>query len=599
MTAKLTLKNNSITLRLCNCMLIKFFSLIFLLFAFFIETGCQRNISPQALKAIDFFDNQQYSLAVIEFRKLLDRYPKDILYQYYLGASLVEINSSPSEANEYLKTATIKNTINKAWYYLGKNYYRQFKFKEAETAFNAFNKNVSWLENRNMETAIELERLKFAPDFFSNAIQLLIFDKIVTTKDSIFLVINSFSKSNNCICGTSENDFTLCKNRMKVGQYFYFSKQTNSRTQDKDIFRIQKLTDSSWSDPQNLGNIINSTSDEDYPYFDYNSGTLFFASKGHESVGGFDIFKSEYDSIKREWEKPQRLPFPINSPWDDFYWIDDGKSAYLISNRENNLGKVTIYHVEKPLPSKLVSISAGDEMLQLCMFKTQKKPLNLTLSPSGLAASKKDTVFFINDTLLHVLSMALESQRKCDSAIIDSKKCKLLLDNINDKEKRAILFTRIKQDEKFSAKIQSSINQFYAKANTILRNNSTYQKVNKDSLNSEKFNFSITDTSFYSKLNPIPSETKMPAGIVYRIQLGVFSKPVDYKLFGGIQPVSAEFSQDKKIIKYYAGLFKRFIEADNSLNKVKEYGFKEAFVIAYYNNKKIPVERAKEFERNQ
>jgi hypothetical protein len=44
-------------------------------------------------------------------------------------------------------------------------------------------------------------------------------------------------------------------------------------------------------------------------------------------------------------------------------------------------------------------------------------------------------------------------------------------------------------------------------------------------------------------------------------------------------------------------MFKYFTEADNSLNKVKEHGFKEAFIVAYYNTKKIPVDRAKEFEK--
>jgi N-acetylmuramoyl-L-alanine amidase len=115
---------------------------------------------------------------------------------------------------------------------------------------------------------------------------------------------------------------------------------------------------------------------------------------------------------------------------------------------------------------------------------------------------------------------------------------------------------------------------------------------------SEKNNFSIDDTLVYSESNPIPSDVAIPEGIVYRIQLGVFRKFIEFKAFGGIHPISIEFLQDKKIIKYYVGLFKSYIEADSSLNKVKEYGFKEAFIIAYYNKKKIPVDRAKESEKN-
>jgi N-acetylmuramoyl-L-alanine amidase len=64
-----------------------------------------------------------------------------------------------------------------------------------------------------------------------------------------------------------------------------------------------------------------------------------------------------------------------------------------------------------------------------------------------------------------------------------------------------------------------------------------------------------------------------------------------------MSPVSAEFLNDGKMIKYYVGLFNRFHDADAALIKVKAAGFKEAFILAYFNKKKIPLERAKELEK--
>jgi len=54
----------------------------------------------------------------------------------------------------------------------------------------------------------------------------------------------------------------------------------------------------------------------------------------------------------------------------------------------------------------------------------------------------------------------------------------------------------------------------------------------------------------------------------------------------------------KKLIKYYAGVFSDYSIADSSLQIVKKAGFKEAFIVAYYDNKKIPLNRAQELEKN-
>jgi tetratricopeptide (TPR) repeat protein len=588
------------TFRLLNYKLFRYFSIIILTFLSCFETGCQRNISPQAKSAISFFENHQYSLAVVEFSKLLQKYPKDPLYQYYLGASLVELNSSPSQANECLKAATLKNRNNKAWYYLGINYYRQFRFNEAKDAFTNFNKSATWTESRNLEIDKELERFTYASEFFTQAIPLSLNFKKSVIPDSIGNILNLLCDFRKNFSANSDfTDISGYKSKLNTGAYFYYSDQSKTTTRGKDIFRIQKISDNVWTDPQNLGVIINSTEDDDYPFFDNSSGTLYFASKGHESTGGFDIFKSKYDSIKNTWSKPEKLPFPINSPWDDYNWVEDDKSGCFVSNRENLTGTVTIYRVRKPISLTPMVVTGSNEMVQACMLKLHPEFIEKELPEVFISDHKKDTSLLSGNTPLDLITEALSIQKKCDSAILDAKRCKILLDNTTDKEKRAGIFSRIKQDEKYAIKMQASVNNIYTRIITTQKDNISYKKNISDSIKSEKFDFSIDDTAIYSDTNPIPENTKMPSGIVYRIQLGVFSKPVDYKLFGGIQPISIEFLQDKKIIKYYAGLFKYYIEADNSLNKVKEHGFKEAFIVAYFNNRKIPVERAKEVEKSQ
>jgi len=107
--------------------------------------------------------------------------------------------------------------------------------------------------------------------------------------------------------------------------------------------------------------------------------------------------------------------------------------------------------------------------------------------------------------------------------------------------------------------------------------------------------FAILPKSPYSAANPASVDIPLPDGVVYKIQLGVYSKPLAANAFKGLTPISGE-KMDNGVIKYYAGLFRRFADADVALRKVHEYGFREAFIVAFYNRKTINIGRARQLE---
>jgi hypothetical protein len=107
--------------------------------------------------------------------------------------------------------------------------------------------------------------------------------------------------------------------------------------------------------------------------------------------------------------------------------------------------------------------------------------------------------------------------------------------------------------------------------------------------------FSILSKSPYSAANPIPVDEPLPDGVVYKIQLGAFSKPLPANTFKGLTPLSSE-KLANGITKYYVGLFRRFTDGDDALRKVREYGFKDAYMVAFYNRKIINSDRAKQLE---
>ncbi len=104
-----------------------------------------------------------------------------------------------------------------------------------------------------------------------------------------------------------------------------------------------------WGDPVNLGPVINTPNDEMFPFI-YNDTILYFASNGHNSIGGLDIFMSHGEGTR--WSKPKNLMPPVNTTSDDFGLIFDesGEKGFFTSNRPNGKGQDDIYEFYlKPL----------------------------------------------------------------------------------------------------------------------------------------------------------------------------------------------------------------------------------------------------------
>lgn len=135
------------------------------------------------------------------------------------------------------------------------------------------------------------------------------------------------------------------------GDEIYFTSDRPGGYGGRDLYRIRRLPNGQWSLPLNLGPHVNTPYDEDAPFIHSDGVTLFFSSNGHNTMGGFDVFKTVLtDPDMNGWSMPENVGYPVNTVNDDIYFClsEDGTRGWFSSEREGGFGMQDIYEVDFP-----------------------------------------------------------------------------------------------------------------------------------------------------------------------------------------------------------------------------------------------------------
>jgi len=160
--------------------------------------------------------------------------------------------------------------------------------------------------------------------------------------------------------------------------YIAFSESPEQQT---DIYKMAQRPDGTWGEPQRLSDIINTPYDEAYPMISNDGTRLYFASKGHNSMGGYDVFYSDYNSKTQKWSKPKNIGYPLNTVFDDLgiAYMPDG-SAYIAGNHKGGMGGKDIYKVLFGADTNVMVVYTGQVIERQGSQKTPvTKPVSLTL----------------------------------------------------------------------------------------------------------------------------------------------------------------------------------------------------------------------------
>ena len=174
--------------------------------------------------------------------------------------------------------------------------------------------------------------------------QVIIIDSIVADKNQLLSELRLSDETGRIVSSSAffgqGDSTTVFINEM--GNKAYFSQPNDSLKQQ--LF-TSDLLGGEWSTPQLLNGISEGISEAAYPFMLADGLTFYFAGKGEESIGGYDIFMTRYDAHGNSFLKPENIGMPFNSEANDYLFAIDEYAhiGYFVSDRRQPEGKACLY----------------------------------------------------------------------------------------------------------------------------------------------------------------------------------------------------------------------------------------------------------------
>ncbi|MFK7786108.1 MAG: hypothetical protein AB8B56_13385, partial [Crocinitomicaceae bacterium] len=303
------------------------------------------------------FEKEAYIEATPLYLQLLNLYPTDPEMNFKYGTcSLFNDDKEKRDAIKFLNVATKSSTIDpRAFYFKGKALHLNYQFDEAKKFYKLYQSKRTGRDDRyNVDR--EIEMCQNGKKLMIQFTDIIVSEKTQIEDDKFFRLYKDMQSIGGDILVTERFQSKIDKKRghIPIVHYpkdakavYYSSYGDNGRT-GLDIYVRKRLPDNSWGDPYRLPGEINTEYDEDFPYLHPNGRYLYFSSKGHNSMGGFDVFMARMNPDINQFQAVENVDFAISSPDDDLFYIVDAdfQNAYFASSRQSEEGKLHVYRVK-------------------------------------------------------------------------------------------------------------------------------------------------------------------------------------------------------------------------------------------------------------
>jgi hypothetical protein len=297
-------------------------------------------------EALSAFKNNDFEKALSLYTSLLKNDQGDPFINYYYGVCLLKLDKNKAKAiNSLLIASGVKETPVDVYLYLGKAYHLSYLFQDAIKAFEAYKGRVKPYDFEGNNGPLYIKNCLNGNDLLNDQINIEVVKRTPTQIENILVNYNpdlinervrfktDFFYSS--IDKKKEINFLMCNSNPREFYHVSYGEKEQNHT---DLYKNINLPNGTLSSSQSMGPEINTPYDENYPYLTKDGNTFYFSSKGHNSMGGYDIFKCTRKDSLSTWSRPVNMGYPINSTYDDILFIPDESNQFAsyCTNRKNN-----------------------------------------------------------------------------------------------------------------------------------------------------------------------------------------------------------------------------------------------------------------------
>lgn len=303
------------------------------------------SLQAQSLdQAKKLYNEGQYAEAKPAFEKLVKQAPGNSSYNLWYGVCCYETGDQAG-AEKHLKVA-VKRKVQEAYRYLAEVYYQTYRFDQSAEMWEEYIELLTKKKKDTQAFEAKLDLAENAHRMMEKTENIQIIDSMVVDKND-FLSAYTLSEESGTL--TSFKDFfqtnepvmsTVFMNQ-KENKIYYAHPTDNDRY---CLFTQSKLMDK-WGDEKQLPMNINSDNDDNYPFVLSDGVTIYYSSQGNNSLGGYDMFVTRYNTNSDTYLTPEQLGMPFNSPYNDYMMVyDETKElGWFVSDRFQPEGKVCVY----------------------------------------------------------------------------------------------------------------------------------------------------------------------------------------------------------------------------------------------------------------
>lgn len=386
------------------------------IFLCFVSAGLWAQSSSEAE---GLFNARQYAKAKAVYEQLLAKRPKDALNNYRLARCCYELKDY-EKAVKHFEMSGKKYPLREM--YLGECYFNTYRFDESVSAYETYLAGKNVADDQRAEIEARLQKANIAAGLLKRVEDVAIIDSMQVSKNE-FVRFYKMSKE----LGTLSQQRIKTRKQMQ-DQIEYTTERADRRIFSDsvksglmNIFSSMRLLDE-WSKPVSVSSNVNTKSgNENYPFLLLDGITLYYASDGPASIGGYDILMTRYSAASKDYLEPENVGFPFNSPANDYMMVIDDlhNRGWFATDRNQPAGKVMIYEFLSTDDKVFVHTDDSVLLRNKAALKTYrkaqvKKENTLTSQPVEL---KEDTVAFrvvINDSTVYTHQSEFKSKVALD-----------------------------------------------------------------------------------------------------------------------------------------------------------------------------------------